>query len=67
MESFAKYVGVPGLLVLMVTGAMIGWVSFGIQAPPEVYTLLGAAWAYYFATNGKVITTEMKARSNNAP
>ena len=66
MEQFAKYVGVPGLLVIMVTGAMIGWVSFGIAAPPEVYTLLGAAWAYYFATNGKVITSELKERDKNA-
>lgn len=65
MEQFAKYIGVPGLLVIMVTGAMIGWVSFGIAAPPEVYTLLGAAWAYYFATNGKVILTEQKARKDS--
>lgn len=65
MEQFAKYIGVPGLLVVMVTGAMVGWVSFGISAPPEVYTLLGAAWAYYFATNGKVIVNEQKARTNN--
>lgn len=65
MEQFAKYIGVSGLLVLMVTGALVGWVSFGVAVPPEVYAILGAAWGYYFGTNGKVIVTDMKARQNN--
>ncbi len=65
MEKFAKYIGVPGLLALIITLAMVAWVSVRITVPPEVYALMGAAWGYYFATNGKVIVTEQKGRASD--
>lgn len=65
MEKWAKYIGVSGTLALMVTGAMIGWVSTGIPVPPEVYAILGASWGYYFGTNGKVIVNDQKAKASN--
>ncbi len=65
MEQFFKYIGVPGLLVILFTCATIGWVSFKVPVPPEIYALLGASWGYYFGTNGKNIAAEIKARSTN--
>jgi hypothetical protein len=65
MESFAKYIGVPGVLALSTTIALIVWVSLGIPVPPEVYGLIGASWGYYFGTNGKAIRNDvMEANAN---
>lgn len=47
-DQFHQYIGVPGILALLTTVAMIAWISFGIEMPPEVYTLMGASWGYYF-------------------
>lgn len=65
MESFAKYIGVSGLLALIFTLAMVVWVTIGVPVPPEVYGFEGAAIGYYFGTNGHVIKSELAARSTN--
>jgi len=59
-EKFHKYVGVQGILALIVTSAIIGWTSFEIVVPKEVWTLLGLAWGFYFAKNGSNIMAAAK-------
>jgi hypothetical protein len=65
MDQWAKYIGVAGTLALMVTIALIVWVSVGVSVPDPVYSFLGAAWGYYFATNGKAIVTQRKGGSSD--
>jgi len=51
-DAFAKYVGVQGLLALIMTGAIIGLLIAARPVPGEVYGLVGVAWGFYFAKNG---------------
>lgn len=51
-DNFHKYIGVHGILALILTSAMIAWISFSMAVPAEAWALLGASWGFYFAKNG---------------
>lgn len=51
-DGFAKYVGIQGVLALLVTGAMVYMIVQGINVPDSTYSLIGLAWGFYFAKNG---------------
>jgi len=51
-DAFAKYVGVQGLLAILLTLAIIGLLIAARPVPGEVYGLVGVAWGFYFAKNG---------------
>jgi len=52
MENFARYVGVQGVLALLITISMIIMIFMTIAVPKEFWTLLGLSWGFYFAKNG---------------
>ncbi len=51
-EGFNKYVGVQGVLALIITIAMIVMLFMLIVVPDQLWTLLGLSWGFYFAKNG---------------
>jgi len=51
-DGFAKYCGIQGLLALMVTIAIVVFISIAIIVPKELWVLLGLAWGFYFGKNG---------------
>jgi hypothetical protein len=62
LENFDKYIGLQGILALLITGAYIYWISVGITIPTEINTLLGAVWGFYFAKNGSTIVSGIASR-----
>jgi hypothetical protein len=56
-DAFAKYVGVQGILALIMTGAVIGLLISVRPVPGEIYGLLGVSWGFYFAKNGVSIAS----------
>ena len=60
MVGFNKYVGVQGILALLVTVALLVFVAIQIAIPEQIWTLLGLSWGFYFARNGKQIVAERK-------
>lgn len=59
--NFSKYIGVQGVLALLITLAVIIWGFFNIPIPEQIWTLLGASWGFYFAKNGNQIVTSVRA------
>ena len=51
-DGFAKYCGIQGVLALLTTAVAAYMVIRQFPVPSEFYTLLGAAWGFYFAKNG---------------
>ena len=47
-----KYVGVQGVLALLVTIALLAMIFLAITPPDQIWTLLGLSWGFYFAKNG---------------
>ena len=64
-DGFSKYVGVQGVLVLLLTIALIAMLLLGQVIPGEVYGLLGIAWGFYFGKNGRQIVSEIKHRKES--
>jgi len=60
-EKFHKYVGVQGILALVLTFSLIAWISVGIVIPDLVHILLGASWGFYFAKNGGNVVSGAKS------
>ena len=59
-EEFNLYVGVQGILALMVTIAIIVMVTTGRPVPGELWGITGVAWGFYFGKNGKMIISSTK-------
>ena len=60
-EAFDKYIGVQGVLALLLSVAAVVFVSRGQVIPDEVWTLLCLAWGFYFAKNGsKIVSSAVK-------
>lgn len=55
-DGFAKYVGVQGVLALMITSIIGYLVCVGTEVPPELWALGGTAVGFYLAKNGYAIT-----------
>ena len=51
-KDFNTYVGVQGILALMVTAAMLVMIFLVLIIPDQLWTLLGLSWGFYFAKNG---------------
>jgi len=52
MDSFYKYVGVRGVLAVVVTIAVVAAVFMKYEIDAPMWSLLGLAWGAYFPTNG---------------
>lgn len=52
MEGFNKYVGVQGILCLLVTVFLLIFIAKQTPIPDQIWTLLGLSWGFYFAKNG---------------
>jgi hypothetical protein len=57
-EAFDKFIGVQGVLALLMTGAVIVFLGMNRTVPPEAWSLLGVAWGFYFAKNGSKIMSD---------
>ena len=51
-DGFAKYVGIQGVLALMMTVAVILYPVFSVQVPEVLNNAMYLAWGFYFAKNG---------------
>lgn len=60
-EGFNKYVGVQGVLALLMTFTMIALLFLQYPVPDVVVGLLGTAWGFYFAKNGTGIVQTIRA------
>lgn len=63
LEQFDKYIGIQGLLAVILTLAIVAWTSFHVEPPKEVWGLLGLAWGAYFTKNGSKILTGIRDRN----
>ena len=54
-DAFAKYVGIQGIMALLTTATIIGMSLWSITIAPELWSLQGIAWGFYFAKNGYAI------------
>lgn len=52
MDGFAKYVGIQGILAVVTTCAVIAMAVLRYTIPPELWSLQGISWGFYFAKNG---------------
>ena len=62
MEGFARYVGVQGVLAVLITIAMIVMIFLLIPVPKEFWTLLGVSWGFYFAKNGGNVVNRIQGK-----
>lgn len=60
MEGFNKYVGVQGILAILVTAALLMFIGIQIPIPTQIWTLLGLSWGFYFAKNGRDLYNERR-------
>jgi hypothetical protein len=57
-DYFAKYVGIQGILALLITSAMVVAWFVDVTIPEQAWTFAGLAWGFYFAVNGKAIVSK---------
>lgn len=60
MENFAKYIGVEGVLALLITISMIAMIFLAIVVPKELWALLGLSWGFYFGRNGGNVVKKVR-------
>jgi len=67
-ELVQESVIVQGILTLGVTAAVFGLIFSTIEVPPEVWTLLGLAWGFYFGgkTQLAIQGWERKSKDNGS-
>jgi hypothetical protein len=61
-EKFDKYVGIQGILAVVMTIAVLAWNTFDIHTSDEIMGLMGLAWGFYFSKNGSKIISQARAR-----
>lgn len=59
-DDFNTFVGVQGILALIVTLATVIMVVMGKPVPGEMWGVLGVGWGFYFGKNGKMIVSNQK-------
>lgn len=55
MDKFHDFIGVQGVLALGMSIAVVAMIFMRYEVPKELWALLGIAWGFYFAKNGKVV------------
>lgn len=55
-DGFAKYVGVQGIIAILLILVIAALLLTARPVPPEVYGFAGVALGFYFAKNGYAIT-----------
>ncbi len=60
MENFAKYIGIQGVLALLITIAMLVMIFMRLTIPDQLWTLLGLSWGFYFAKNGGNVVNRVR-------
>ncbi len=60
-ELFDKICGVQGVLAILMTIAVIGFLAFDKAVPGDVWGLMGIAWGFYFSKNGTKIASSIAA------
>ena len=56
-EKFHKYVGVQGVMAIVLTMTMIYMLVSQIPIPDVLIGLMGTTWGFYFAKNGPNFVT----------
>lgn len=62
MENFAKYIGIQGVLALLITVAVIVMVFMQMEVPKELWTPLGISWGFYYARNGGNVVSRIRGK-----
>lgn len=61
-DGFAKYVGVQGLLALLL-GGVIGYLAVvRVPIPQELIGVFGIVVGFYFGKNGRMIVSDAQAK-----
>jgi hypothetical protein len=55
METFSKYVGIQGVIAVLLVLAVIGLSIFGVPVPQVLGDLAIAAGAFYFGSKGGTV------------
>jgi len=61
-EGFAKYVGVSGIIALMLVGAYVAAVFVPAQLPPGFEQVMLLVVGYYFGKNGRNFVNAFTAK-----
>ncbi len=61
-EGFAYYVGVQGVLAIMLGGAMVYLLVVGKPLPAELIASFSAVLGYYFGANGKAFISKARGQ-----
>ena len=61
-EKFCEFVGLRGVIALLLVGGYLGAVSTGVALPGGYNTILAVILAAYFARNGRSIVDAMRNR-----
>ncbi len=64
-ELFDKYCGIQGILAILMTIAVLLFLSLDKTVPSEVWSLMGIAWGFYFSKNGTKIAQTIAASYKN--
>jgi hypothetical protein len=59
-QAFDKYCGVQGILALLVTIAVVAMVASQRPVPPELWSLIGIGWGFYFSKNGTKLAQQFR-------
>lgn len=62
MEWFGRFIGVQGVLALLITIAMIVMIFMLLVVPKELWVLLGLSWGFYFGKNGGNVVQAIKRK-----
>lgn len=62
-DNFGKYIGVDGVLALLMTAAVVAGMFVQIEVPKEAWGLLGVAWGAYFRRNGNNVVKAVKGKT----
>jgi hypothetical protein len=62
-ENFAKYVGVQGIMGVLLLLSIIGLLFAKIEVPQFLYNMLTLVIGFYFAKNGVGIVAALKRKS----
>lgn len=65
-DGFAKYVGVQGLLALMMGGAIVYLMIVAKPITTEVWAAFTFILGFYFGKNGRMIVETAKAKGTPA-
>lgn len=59
-KYFNKYIGVQGVLAILLTSAILVLILIGRPVPEQLWGYLAFAWLYYFSHNGRNIENSIR-------